>query len=147
VVEQKDSAVGYKRPPIATRFKPGKSGNPKGRKKGTHNFKADVRNELDEVITMRENERTMKITKQRALVKALVTAAIKGDMRATTALVSFCTKAFRDQEDDQSAPLLRPEDLDSYEEFVGRESKCRRGKAGKCRSPRHPVNNKQGIRK
>jgi len=27
--------VGYKRPPKATRFKPGQSGNPKGRPKGT----------------------------------------------------------------------------------------------------------------
>src|SRR5262245_45322045 len=104
VVDQKDGAVGYKCPPVATRFKPGQSGNPKGRKKGVRNFKTDVRNELDEVITVHVCGRAMKITKQRALVKALVTAAINGDMRATTALVSFCTKAFSEKEDDQSVP-------------------------------------------
>jgi hypothetical protein len=134
VVEQTDSAVGYKRPPVATQFKPGQSGNPKGRKKGIRNFKTDVRNELDEVITVHEGGRAMKITKQRALVKALVAAAIKGDMRATTALVSFCTKAFSDKEDDQSIAQPEPEDLEILEEFVGRRSKGRRSKAGSVAS-------------
>jgi hypothetical protein len=135
VVEQKDSAVGYKRPPIATRFKPGQSGNPKGRKKAIRNFKIDVRNELDEVITVHEGGRAMKITKQRALVKALVAAAIKGDMRATTALVSFCTKAFSDKEDDQSLIQPDPEDLEILEELVGRGAKRRGSKAGSVASP------------
>ena len=129
MVDQKDGAVGYKCPPVATRFKPGQSGNPKGRKKGVRNFKTDVRNELDEVITVHEGGRAMKITKQRALIKALVAAAIKGDMRATTALVSFCTKAFSDKEDDQSITQPDPEDLDILEEFVGRKSRRRRGQS------------------
>ena len=135
MVERTDSAVGYKRPPVATQFKPGQSGNPKGRKKGIRNFKTDVRNELDEVITVHEGGRAMKITKQRALVKALVAAAIKGDMRATTALVSFCTKAFSDKEDEQSIAQPEPEDLEILEEFIGRESKRRRSKGGSVASP------------
>jgi hypothetical protein len=32
-------AVGHKRPPLHTRFKPGQSGNPTGRAKGTKNLK------------------------------------------------------------------------------------------------------------
>jgi hypothetical protein len=126
VVDQKDGAVGYKRPPVATRFKPGQSGNPKGRKKGVRNFKTDVRNELDEVITVREGGREMKITKQRALVKALVAAAIKGDMRATNALVSFCTKAFGDDEGSQPTTQTDPKDVDLLKEFVDRDAKRRR---------------------
>ena len=126
MVDQKNGAVGYKRPPVATRFKPGQSGNPKGRKKEVRNFKTDVRNELDEMITVREGGREMKITKQRALVKTLVAAAIKGDTRATNALVSFCAKAFSDRDDDQSNAQPQPEDLDILEEFVAREAKRRR---------------------
>jgi len=34
--QEKDS-VGYCRPPIAKQFKPGQSGNPRGRKKGVKN--------------------------------------------------------------------------------------------------------------
>ena len=33
-----DYAVGYKKPPLHTRFKKGQSGNPRGRPKGSKNF-------------------------------------------------------------------------------------------------------------
>ena len=38
-----DDPVGYKRPPINTRFKPGTSGNPQGRPTGVRNFKTELR--------------------------------------------------------------------------------------------------------
>jgi hypothetical protein len=126
MADRNDYKVGYKCPPVATRFKPGQSGNPKGRKKHTHNFKADVRDELDELITVREGGREIRTTKQRALVKALVAAAIKGDMRATNALVSFCAKAFGDEEEPQSASEPKVEDLDMFEEFMIRQAKGRK---------------------
>ena len=34
--------VGYKKPPKRTQFKPGQSGNPRGRPKGTKNLKTDL---------------------------------------------------------------------------------------------------------
>ena len=37
-----DYEVGRGKPPLHTRFKPGESGNPKGRPKGVRNFKTDV---------------------------------------------------------------------------------------------------------
>ena len=40
-----DYEVGYKKPPIHTRFKPGVSGNPKGRPKGTKNLATDLAEE------------------------------------------------------------------------------------------------------
>jgi uncharacterized protein DUF5681 len=88
----------------------------------------DVRLELNEQIIVRAGGRETKITKQRALVKALVAAAIKGDMRATNALVSFCAKSFGDGQDDP--PSAAPEDLDILEEFVGRELKRSRRSCG-----------------
>ena len=33
-----DGQVGYRKPPVHTRFKPGQSGNPKGRPKGPRNL-------------------------------------------------------------------------------------------------------------
>ncbi len=39
--------VGYKRPPLHTRFTPGVSGNPRGRQKGVRNFAADVKRTLE----------------------------------------------------------------------------------------------------
>ncbi len=40
--------VGYRKPPKHTRFKPGQSGNPRGRPKGTKNLKTDLIEELGE---------------------------------------------------------------------------------------------------
>ena len=46
--------VGYRKPPKTTRFKAGKSGNPKGRPKGSTNLATDLSAELSEQITVRE---------------------------------------------------------------------------------------------
>ena len=40
------SEVGYRKPPKATQFKQGQSGNPHGRPKGTKNLKTDLIEEL-----------------------------------------------------------------------------------------------------
>jgi hypothetical protein len=112
--------VGYKRPPKHAQFRPGESGNPKGRPKQTRNFKTDLGDELGQHIPIREGGREMKVTKQRAFIKALVAAAIKGDMRATSALVSFCTRTLGGEEQTDAAEAST-EDLDIIESFVERE--------------------------
>jgi hypothetical protein len=118
-----DDDVGYKRPPKQTRFKAGQSGNPRGRTKTSRSLKTDVVAELQEQIPIRENGRDMKITKQRAFVKALVAAAIKGDMRATNALVSFCTRTLSSEEQADITETVSTDDLEIIEAFVQRERK------------------------
>lgn len=72
--------TGYRKPPVDKRFKPGKSGNPTGRPKGRRNlkFQDDVADELSETIVITEGGRPKRITKQRALIKALFAKAMKG---------------------------------------------------------------------
>jgi hypothetical protein len=125
-----DGHVGYKRPPAQTRFKPGQSGNPKGRPKHARNLKTEFLEELGEIIRVREGDREMKITKQRAFVKALVAAAIKGDMRATSAIVSFCNRAFGNEPEDDQPQSPAPDDLEILNEFVGREVRRRVAQGG-----------------
>ena len=79
-----DYEIGFRKPPQHTRFPPGKSGNPNGRPKGSKNFKTDLAEELGEPVLLREGNREMRVTKQRALVKSIVARAIKGDQRAAT---------------------------------------------------------------
>src|SRR5215207_5785129 len=68
-----DDSVGYGRPPKATRFAKGTSGNPSGRPRGSRDLRADLQDELAELISVNDEAGgPQRITKQRALVKAIV---------------------------------------------------------------------------
>jgi len=74
--------VGYGRPPQHTRFQPGRSGNPKGRPKGSKNLNTLFAEELAQTITVTENGKRKKISKRRALAKQLVNKALSNDPKA-----------------------------------------------------------------
>ena len=73
--------IGYGKPPKATRFQKGKSGNPRGRPKGSLNLATDLASELGELITVSEHGRPRRVSKQRALIKSLMAKALQGDIR------------------------------------------------------------------
>jgi hypothetical protein len=97
--------VGYGRPPRATQFKPGKSGNPKGRPKGSLNLVTDLAAELTEQITVREDGRTRRVSKQRALIKSLLAKGIQGEVRAAAAILALYAKVNVDGIDDGSKSI------------------------------------------
>jgi hypothetical protein len=55
--------VGYAKPPTASRFKPGQSGNAKGRPKGRKNFKTLIRNAMTAKISIQEGGRNRQVSK------------------------------------------------------------------------------------
>jgi hypothetical protein len=67
--------LGYGRPPMTTRFRPGQSGNPRGRPKGARNLGTVVAAALSERVAINENGRRRRITKLEAAVKQLVNRA------------------------------------------------------------------------
>ncbi|QTD46350.1 DUF5681 domain-containing protein [Ottowia testudinis] len=79
--------IGYRRPPKDSQFQKGKSGNPKGRPKGSKNFLTLLTKELDQKITVNENGRKKTITRQHAIVKRMVSGALSGDSKATLTLL------------------------------------------------------------
>lgn len=74
--------VGYGKPPKKGQFKPGQSGNPKGRPKGSKSFARVLADELSERIPVKEGGKTRRLTKMQAVAKQLVNQAMNGDPRA-----------------------------------------------------------------
>jgi Family of unknown function (DUF5681) len=81
--------VGYGNPPVATRFLPGVSGNPRGRPKGARNFNTIVAATVSERLTVTQNGRRKRITKLEAAVTQLVNRAAGGDLRSTQLLIGL----------------------------------------------------------
>ena len=82
--------VGYKNPPLATRFKPGTSGNPKGRPKGARSFASLLDDVLNQTVAVVENGRRRNIRKSKAIAIAIVNKAIKsGDPKAIATIMAY----------------------------------------------------------
>jgi hypothetical protein len=76
------TAVGYRHPPVHKQFKPGQSGNPSGRAKGSKNLKTLFNKILNEEVSLREGSDVRKVTKAEAVIRSLVIGALKGDSRS-----------------------------------------------------------------
>jgi uncharacterized protein DUF5681 len=86
--DEKDYPVGYGRPPDASKFRAGRSGNPKGRPKGARNSSSLLNQALDERVIVKEGGRQKTITKREAAFKQLVNKAAAGDQRAIQLLMN-----------------------------------------------------------
>src|SRR5579864_308349 len=80
---QTPGAVGYKNPPTHTRFKQGKSGNPKGRRKGQRSVEDLMVREAGRVVKVKTSDGCIeRLTKHEVLIRQLWKLALQGDLRA-----------------------------------------------------------------
>ncbi|MCC6949789.1 MAG: hypothetical protein IT539_18695 [Bradyrhizobiaceae bacterium] len=64
-----DYEVGYKKPPKAHQFKPGQSGNHRGRPKGKRNMRSILQEALAAKVKVRDGDKVRTMTKRQALRK------------------------------------------------------------------------------
>ena len=100
---ERDYEVGYGKPPRHTRFKPGRSGNPRGRPSGSKNLSTLLNEALNEPVIVAENGGQRKISKRRAIIKQLVNQSAKADLRATKILLDILQEIERRTESAPSA--------------------------------------------
>ena len=74
--------VGDKRPPRHSQFKPGQTGNPRGRPKGSVNLRTRVGKELRKSVTVTSGGRSTRWVKADLVAMQIVDAAAKGDLKA-----------------------------------------------------------------
>lgn len=104
--------VGNKRPPKHSRFKPGQSGNPKGRPKGSHSLSASVGQELRKPVTAMKGGKPVKMTKGGLIANQLVDNSMKNNLKATALVLKLEQQDCRELakvEGDQSPAWPPPE--------------------------------------
>src|SRR5262249_16188352 len=84
--------VGYARPPMAPRFKPGKSGNPKGRPRNSRNLKTIIQGGVTGPVVLREGARKRSISKLEGIVLKQVESALKGNEKAALATLKMAAQ-------------------------------------------------------
>ena len=102
---QNEYEVGYKKPPVATRFKKGGSGNPSGKRKERAEDldPGKVLQTIDnEEITVTIDGKRKRMRKGEIHARQLFTKAIKGDLTAARLIAKKAAKYFGSEADGPS---------------------------------------------
>lgn len=102
--------VGYGKPPKSGQFAKGRSGNPKGRPKGSKNLATVVLRESRQRVRVNGPGRTRSVTKLEAAVIQLNNKAAQGDIRAQRELF-YLVQQSEDAVNSETAPLS-PHEMD-----------------------------------
>ena len=117
----KDKMVGYGRPPAATRFKKGQSGNPKGRPKGRKSVGKILRDALHRTIEVREGERIRTMQKIEAVIEVNLNKALKGDHRSFAKLMDVADKlGIVEKPSDEQKFFISKDEIDAAREKLAR---------------------------
>lgn len=132
-----DYEVGYGKPPKQTRFKPGQSGNPKGRPRKPKKLYATTMevvrqlliDAMEQEITITMNGRSRKVLGIVALFNQLLAKAVKGDMRSLKLAIDLYLKCVTDDQSDRAEllKLLIERDVDNGMTYAETMSKYMAG--------------------
>jgi len=113
-----DYEVGYKKPPKASQFKPGQSGNPNGRPSGTKNLKTDLQEELQEQVQINSNGQKQTVSKQRAMLMRAMEKAMKGDIRAMEFLAKLINQHLIEETTQKADIPLTPSEAEIFDQIL-----------------------------
>jgi uncharacterized protein DUF5681 len=81
--------IGYGKPPEHSRFQPGTSGNPTGKRKGARNLSSDVKRALLVPVKLKDRGKSRKVSTQEAALMRLREKALNGDSRSLDRLIEL----------------------------------------------------------
>ncbi|MBB4260174.1 DUF5681 domain-containing protein [Bradyrhizobium sp. CIR3A] len=117
MTSKSDKPIGYGNPPVHSRFKRGRSGNPKGRPRGSLNFVTDLERMLQAPVTVIDGGKSRKVSSQQGLLLRLKEKAFKGEPRALDKYVSLAATFFAKTEEPAASKPLAAEDQTILERY------------------------------
>ena len=102
--------IGYGRPPTHSRFRPGQSGNPAGRREGVRNLKTDVMRTLRMPVQVKEGGRSRTRSTQEGVLLVLREKALRGDARALDRFLQLALQYNSDPSEIGPTPALAADD-------------------------------------
>ncbi|HWH60451.1 MAG TPA: DUF5681 domain-containing protein [Terriglobales bacterium] len=123
--------VGYKKPPEETQFQKGRSGNPKGRPKGSKSFKTVMNQISNEKVEVTERGRRRKMTSKEAAVRQLRAKALSGDHRARTEFLVLCRQVEAPEEEASTTPQMHEREKQVISSLMSRVRKMQGTTEGK----------------
>ena len=120
-----DYPVGYGKPPLASRFKRGTSGNAKGRPKGSKNLKTLIRDAMTASISIQEGAKTKRVSRIEGVVLRQLQKALMGSDQAAMAVVKMALQLgfLEDSTDNFDAVALTRDDEQILSELIARSRK------------------------
>ena len=133
---QSGSGCGYGKPPAATQFKKGVSGNPAGRPKGSKSLATIIAQMCSRKITVNIAGKQRKVNMLEAMMMQLNIKAASGDLKAIRQVIALQqiygegerTKDARDISQEQDAAVVKrlfERMKKSGMEDVGKEKECK----------------------
>src|SRR5215470_1683929 len=141
----REYAANYRKPPEHTRFKKGRSGNPRGRP--AKNLPALLAAALNEKVTVTENGKRRQVTKREAVIAQLVNKSASAELRAAKMLIEMMREIERktDPAPAEKNPFwpvrqggVSPADHEAAPQHVPRLSPRRRRRRERVKKPPMP---------
>lgn len=110
--------VGYCKPPVHTRFKPGKSGNPKGGRKGQKNPLELIEKVLGMKVNVSDGRSVKRVSILEAGFRSIAAKAAKGDLKAMQLMLNLVEQARAEAGQDQG--VIGADDLAIIERYAAR---------------------------
>ncbi len=115
--------VGYGRPPTHAQFKPGQSGNPRGRPKGARNLRMIFDDVLNQTVVVTDARGRRKVSKSELIITQCVNKAAAGDSRSIETILKTMGAGIPNREEAATEPVFgSKEDAAMLEEVLQQAS-------------------------
>jgi Family of unknown function (DUF5681) len=122
-----DYEVGYRRPPKVHQFQPGRSGNPRGRRKGARSVGVILLDVVRQKVTVTESGKTRRVPAIEGMLRRLANDALRGEAGAVKLLLALLDRYSDSPETAIKLVDVLAEDREILEQYLKRSDSQQSG--------------------